>query len=94
VLIFNRTLSAEEVLTLYKRESPLASAGPDAKGTAEASKAPISVRADLLDGSVLAGEVKPDDLTFRSVSLGKVSAPLARICDMQWSEGGRKVVVN
>jgi hypothetical protein len=93
VMIFNRALPAEEVLALYQRDGPMASVVPAVKTVAGRGAATCKVRADLVDGSVLVGEIKMEGLGVRSATLGKVSVPLAPLRELKFSEEGKLVQV-
>ena len=91
VMIFNRALPAEEVQALYQRGGLAAPVAVDVKTGARRGAAACKVRADLMDGSVLVGEIKAEELGFRSATLGKVSVPLAQVRELKFSEEGQTV---
>ncbi len=87
VMIFNRALSPEEIMALSQREGPLAAAQP----AGQAASGPLKARAELVDGSVVVGELKDEAIGVQAASLGKVTAPLALLRELKFSEEGKKV---
>ena len=89
VMIFNRALSAEEVVGLYRRESTPVMNADAVQAAVALSKLPARVEVDLVDGSRLAGELSLSSVDLQSASLGKVTIPVRLIRTLQFAAEGK-----
>jgi len=91
VMLFNRALAPEEVLTLFMREGPLAGEVTAQPTSSKPKVESLKMSAELVDGSVVIGELKQEELGMQSAGLGKVAAPLAHLRELKFTDEGKLV---
>jgi len=91
VMIFKRALAPEEILALCQRDGPLPTVIAGVKPATKSGTELLKIRAELVDGSVVIGELKQEELGVQSASLGKVTASLAHLRELKFTDEGKLV---